>query len=41
MKSPGEFALDWANGRSWAEIVADIRAEALAGADDEEEDDGQ
>lgn len=29
MKTPGEYALDWANGKSWTDIVAEIRTEAI------------
>lgn len=29
MKSPGEYALMHANGMTWAEVVAEIRAEMV------------
>lgn len=30
MKTPGDYALDWANGATWTELVAAIRLEAAA-----------
>lgn len=32
MKTPGDYALDHANGKPWADIIAEIRAEAVAAA---------
>lgn len=29
MKSAGQHALDWANGKTWTEIIRDVRAETL------------
>lgn len=30
MKSSGEWALAWANGMAWNDIIAEVRAETLA-----------
>lgn len=30
MKTPGDYALDHANGKPWADIIAEIREEAVA-----------
>lgn len=32
MRTPGSYALDHANGKSWADIVQEIREEAVSEA---------